>query len=1046
MLLPLLVAAALVPGTAEAAKVTSPEYELRLDRYDIQTVDYRFPSGLRIMFQEEHTQPIVSITNWIDRGSIVDGVNEHGESVEGIAHAVEHLAFRAKHGDLPKNWDVINQLGGILNASTSSEWTNYMTVAPVDSAEVLLRIEALRLHDGMAGVTEEDIEAEKSIVRNELRMGYESGANGFPAARIASSHLPTLLYPEGHIYRNTTIGTHETVGNITLAAVNRYVQENYRPEYSTIVMVGDLDLSSGKAITMIFEAFKDVENLLMEPADAEAYKALTDQAERDQFLQDWFPKLESHLKQTAGEPAEPRVDCDNPVEPPEPPVPYISQKKDDILRAKGMVDHPTAVAAWTMESGYCDDDVNKSVAANLLSSYIWQTLDPEYDPFAQESEIENFGCGAWVDKRSTMVLCFIEKGALNKDTPERLLDKVADSLFLQWQPISPADTWQGVPLQTMVDQQFNNGRMEAMADVLSQTDNVASLYGRSFAVSQHAHYTGRPTYFSDTITSYNTLSREAAVELARQYLTRERMVGMIIEPMDEEERERLEAGSSEADKENDVSGQHRAKEDKSRQLFDPDTLTPEVITGVTVVPDRSKMKEFTLDNGLHVTVMNHGEAPLVKVGLYVEGSNAAAPHYGLNSLAEYLHSTGRTTQENPKQHPMSIAGWTYKGDNTVYGSASSANLEALLHKTRMRLEDFDWKMANKAQRIKKWKGTAKGDGKKPETWASRMRSERVFPGHSSGTWMSPDDYDALAEVANLDTVKHWTHSKWRPGNAHLVVVGKIDDMDQAAEWVETYYGNWEYQGSDEPLTIEPPAAPQQLADRQVLVFDKPISTQSKVTLSCQLKNDDPLDTATFGVIGEGMSFLAFERLREEKGITYGAYGYPRDFNGPSAELIIGSVIQNDGVGFGVKAFFNLVAEAADGDFDEAFIATQKWNVARTMVTRQQSGDQMLDVLLDDGRRADKDYWDKFPEALASVSTAKVQTAMSTCKGHEVVTVVGPAKLVTPLLDEEKIAYEVVDWEALHLSTLTEKEQKAYYKAKAKEEAEKAKQEAEEGSG
>ena len=704
-----------------------------------------------------------------------------------------------------------------------------------------------------------------------------------------------------------------------------------------------------------------------------------------------------------------------------------------------MVDYPTAIAAWTMDSGYCDDDVNKNIAANLLTNYIWQTLDANYDPFQQESDIENFGCFADVDKRSTMMLCFVEKGALNKESPERILDSIADALYLQWQPIEPV-------YKPFIDQQFTRSRMSAMSSVLNQTDNVASLWGRSFAVSQHAHYTGRATYFSDTIMQYNTVSFDAARDLAQKYLTRDRMVGMIIEPMDEEERERLEASATEADQENNVADQHRAKEDQSRQLFDPDTLTPDVIKAVAVVPDRSKMKELTLDNGLHVTIMNHGEAPLVKVGLYVEGSNGAAPHYGLDSLAEALHDTGRTTREDAKQQPLAIAGWTMKGSNTVYGSASSANLEALLHKTRSLLEDVDWQMAKKAQRIKKWKGTTKGDGKKPENWASRMRSERIFPDHPSGTWMSPDDYDALAEAGSLEAIKQWTYSKWRPGNAHLVIVGKIEDMDKAAEWVDTYYGSWAYKGDGEPLKIEPPAAPKQQADRQVLVFDKPTSTQSKVTLSCQLNETDPLDAAAFGVIGEGMSFLAFERLREEKGITYGAYGFPRNFNGPTAELLIGSVIQNSGVGFGVKTMFDLVAEAADGEFDEAFIATQKWNVARTMVTRQQSGDQMLDVLLDDGRRADKDYWDKFPEALANVSAAKVQDVMSTCKGHEVVTIVGPAESVTPLLEEEKIAYEVVDWEAMHLSMLSDKEQKAYHKAKAKAEAEKAKEEAEEDGG
>lgn len=1032
MLLPLLVAAALAPGAAHAADIPNVEYQLQLDRYDIQTVDYRFPSGLRILFQADHTQPIVSITNWIDRGSVVDGVNEDGESVEGIAHTVEHLAFRAKHGDLPKNWDVINQLGGILNASTSSEWTNYMTVAPVDAAVPLLRIEALRLADGIRGVTPEDVEAEKSIVRNELRMGYESGANGSAAVRTALVHLPKLMYPEGHIYRNTTIGTHETIGNITYEAVKRYVDENYRPEFSTIAVVGDFQLEGGAPFKMIFDAFADVEHLLMSPEDAEAYKALETSEEKDAFIQDWFPKLEDHLKKTATELAEPRVDCDNPVLPPEPPVPYESQKKDEILKIKGMVDHPTAIAAWTLPSGYCPDDANMNIAAILLGSYIRQTVDADYDPFAQESTVEGASCGAFTDKRGSVMFCMVEQGAISKDKPERLLDKIADALYLQWQPLDPN-------IKLVVDQEFTRARMQNMSQTLNMTDNIASLYGRSFFVASHAHYTGRPTFFSDSIQGANLISYEDAKALAEKWITRDRMVGLIIEPMDEEERERLEASASEADKETNVADQHRAKDDKSRQLFDAKALTPEVIKSVAVVPERERMRELTLDNGLRVTIMNHGEAPLVKVGLQVRGSDANSGLPGLNGLAYNLHETGGKSWDNLKEWPLAVAGNVWKDDSMIYASGSSANLEALLHKARWQLEDYDWQMAKKAQTVKKRISTAKGDGKKPETWASRMASERLWPNHPYGDWLDPKDYEALGEAASLEVIQDWVYTKWQPQNAQLVVVGKIADMDAAEAEVRRFFETWEYRGKGTPGELQPPPPPQQQPDRQVLVFDKPTATQSKVSLTCQLKQEDALDSAAMSVLGEALSFLAFERLREEKGITYGAYGFPRNYWGNNAELVVGSTIQNDGVGFGVKTMFDLVQEAADGEFTEDFISTNKWNVARTLVSQQQSGDQMLTTLLTQGRAADPDYWDKYPDALANVDGKQIQRLLSTCKGHEVVTIVGPSERVTPLLDQEGIPFEVVDWEALYESQLDAKELKKYRKAKEEEAAEAAKE-------
>lgn len=1012
----LLALLALSPA-ADAASVPDAQYRLQLDPYSVYTVDYSFPSGLRILFQEDHTQPIVSVTNWFDRGSVYDGVNANGESVEGIAHAVEHLAFRARHADLPKNWDVINQLGGVLNASTSREWTNYMTVAPVDAAIPLLRIEALRMDDGVANVTEADVEAEKAIVRNELRMGYESGANGSPAIRTALVHVPKLLYPEGHLYRNTTIGTHETISNIDLASVQRYVSENYRPEYATIAMVGDFELDDGQGFQMILDAFAGVEHLLMEPEDAEKYEALTTDQERDVFFAEWFEQtLVPFMQNAAGKPPEPRVDCENKIEPP------AELASDEIMRVKGMVDYPTVIAAWSLPSGYCADDVNMNIAANQLSGYIARTLDPEYDPLSQESEIEGFGCFVDADKRGSVLLCFVEQGSMSKDKPERILDKIADSLYLQTQPIDQL-------FKPFYEQNMEYSRLYALSSVLSSTDNVASLYGRSFYVSQHAHYTGSPKYFSETIQGYNTINYDEARRIGGTYVTRDRMARLIIEPIDEEERERLEASASEADKENNVEGEHRASDDSSRQLFDPSLLTADEIKKVTVVPDLNEARILELDNGLEVVIMNHGEAPLVKVGLQVNGNNLTSPEYMLDTFTHELFNSAVESNKDSTQNPLAIAGDVGRnGRNMIYASGSSANLDALMHKMRWHLEDIDWQMADKGALLRHWSGQAKG-GKKPESWATRIRNERLYPNSPYGRSLSPSDVEA-AQGWNKADAQAWLNTKWQPANARLVVVGKINDMDVAEEQVRRFFGDWEYKGDGQPGPVAPPPIASEQPERQILLFDKPISTQSKVQLTCQLDKPSPDNQPELSVMGEIMSFLAFERLREEKGLTYGAYGYPQSYWGGTSQLIIASVIQNSGVAFGIQTMFDLVDEGATGKFDDGLIKTNTWNVARTSVTGIQSGDQMLSALLSP---EDLTYFERYPDLLAGVNGEKIAAALQPCLGHEVVTVVGPVEQIEPQLKDAGLAYEVIDWEPLYEANLSKKELKKYRKAKAKAE-------------
>jgi zinc protease len=1028
MLLSLLAAAALAPGVALAADYPKPKYELKLDDYYINTQDYRFPSGIRILFQEDHTQPIVSVTNWIDRGSIYDGKNAAGESVEGIAHVVEHLAFRAKHGDFPKNWDVINQLGGILNASTSTDWTNYMTVAPVDAAIPLLRIEAMRLHDGVAGVTAEDVEAEKSIARNELRMGYEMGSNGSPAVRTALVHLPKLLWPEDHPYRNTTIGTHETISNIDLGSVQRYVGENYRPEFSTIAMVGDLNLEGGQAMDMIFRSFAEVEHLLMAPEDAAAYTLLTSDVEKNDFFNNWVDtSLVPFLETAATTQPEPRVDCSVPKEPP----PLQSR---EVIKVKGMVDYPTAVAAWSLPSGYCPDDMNMQAAASFLQSYIMRSIDPTYDPFSQESEVKGFGCGASPDREGTVLFCFVEKGAISRKSANDLLDDIEDALFQQALPVDQI-------LKKFMDNNLAYSKLSSMSGTLNMTDNIASLYGRSFFVANHAHYTGMPTFFSDNIAWSQQLDMEEIRRVGKTYITRDRMARLIIEPIDEEERERLESSASAADENNEVANEHRAKDDRSRQLFDTADLTPEAIKAVTVVPNVDKMNEFTLENGLQVVIMNHGEAPLVKIGLRVEGSDAVATAHGMDTLAEYLYSIHSSEYNDRTVNPLQVAGNASRDQNRIIASGSSGNVEALLHKSRRLLDNIDWQMAAKKQQIKSFTGGAKSGGNEPETWASRLQDEALFPNHPYGFWWAPSDFEVMDDWTKADLLA-WQRQKWQPANAYLVIVGKVDP-EATERLVKDYFSSWKYEGIGEPGRVAPPPRSTELPERKVMLFDKPIATQSKVSLSCPIKTEGDHHKARTQVIGELFTFFAFERLREEKGLTYGAYAAPRMYWGDTSELMLATVIQNSGAGFGVKTMLEIIEQGAEGKIDEGLIATNKWNVARTSVTSIQSGSQMLGAILGAGRE-NLDYFRNYPDQLSQVTVTDFQDALSTCRGHEVVTVVGPVEKIQSQFDDFGIEYEVVDWEALYAEQLTPKELKSYEKSKAKAEAARKAEAEEEG--
>jgi zinc protease len=1001
----LLTVLAFAPSTAEAQRIPEASYKLQLDTYDIGLNDYRFPSGLRIIFQSERSQPMVAITSAIDRGS------EHDqEDMDGIAHVVEHLAFRAQHGDLPKNWDLIKQLGGSINASTSVDWTNYMTIAPVDSLVPLLTIEVLRMADGVANVTQEHVTTEAEIARNELRMRYENAAVG-----SAWDALGASLFPEDHPYARSTIGSHETLGNLTIEKVQEYVDDNYRPEFFTIVIVGDINLDDSSDV--INRAFMGHEDLLMAPEDAEAFLALEGGKAQEEFLADWYPTLQEYMIASSAEPFTPRVDCDGRAEPPPP----VSQ---ETSRVKGMVDNETVVLAWSLPGGYCDDGPTMNMTASLLTNYIYQSLYPSWEYSKEDSVLDGIGCFASADQYFTQLICFIEPSASGGYSSERLIGKAADALYQQWQPPSPQ-------LKPFMDWNFNYARMSSMASMLQSVDEVSTLGGRATATAMFTHFTGDPQYFSRNMNRAATLSHPEVQELAKKYVTRDRMVSVIVEPMDEEERERREAAASASSRSDEVAEYHATTDaDRYASLFDEEDLSPENISQTTVTPDLDKLHRFTLDNGLEVAVLPYGEAPLVQVQLQVKGSGSMAEPFGINSLGEALYTTGSSSNERL----LAVAGFMSGGSSGIAASGSSGNVDALLHKIRWQVEDYDWYPAEQRLTLNSWVKSSKSDGNPangdaPSNWSSRMMYERLFPNHIMGEWNGPEDYEAMREW-EMSTIKQWIYSKWRPGNAELFVVGKVDPAEVEAS-ARKYFDSWEYKGEGEPQVAGDMPIPTEQPERQVLLFDKPIATQSQIVLGCQVKVEDKnRDYAKALVVGDVLSEMAWRKLREEAGVTYGAGAYTSVYDGGAALLSMSSLVQNDSVGFGVKTMFDLIQKGAAGEVDRQALANAKWSRARKYVLGQQSSTQMLSRLAGTGLD-NISFFETYPTDLGNVSVDDFAPMLSTCEGQEVVTIVGPKAYAEEQLQKEGIAYEVIEWEAMYEAQLDKKELKKYLKRKAK---------------
>ena len=1035
----------LLMGNVEAKPIPDAEYKLKLDPYNLNISDYRFPSGLRIMFQSEQTQPVVAVTSVIDRGSEYDQ-----EGVDGIAHVLEHLAFRANHGGI-KNWDLISQMGGTINASTSVDWTNYMTIAPRDALVPLIRIEALRLQNGVKGVTEQDVITESEIARNELRMRYENAA-----VSAAMEVIGPQLYPEGHPYARSTIGNHETLSNINLEKVQEYIEDNYRPEHTTIVVIGDFDLKD--AGNLIFDGFEGAEELLMSPEDAEKFLKIETQNDRVKFLNEWSPRLNEYMIEASKTDFPARVDCSNRAEPPMPSMPYTKE----IPRIQGLTDTTTAVLAWSLPGGYCEDQPTMQMASSLLTNYIYQNIVPSWDYGNDNQMVSGIGCFLNPEEYYSTLLCFVEQGK-GGYSAERLVEKSADALYLQTQKYDPN------MVNSFVEWNFNYARSQGMTSLLQSVDSVSDLFsGRATATAMYTHFTGDPQYFTANMNAVNQVTQPATQEVAAKYITRDRMVAVIVEPMDEEERERREAAARKDSRSEEVKQYHATKdEDRYKSLYKADEVNQAMIEAQLVTPDLTDLHRFTLDNGLEVAVLPYGEAPLVRVGLKVKGDTRAGDPAGINRMSEYALSIGDKSQENL----LAVAGFMSGSDTSISAAGSSANLDAVLNKMRWMVEPSNHDWMNTPYRNKRadaWAKGVKSSSRYPDTWSNRYMYETLFtPEHPLGYWNRPEDYMAMKEW-ELDLLKEWAYNKWTPSNTELMVVGRVDPVE-AEKAIRLYFDSWEYRGkggyqsitteepdgttnvyyefknTDTPMKIGTMSKPTAQPERSIFVFDKPTATQTQVDLMCQIDTEDHFkDRARAQVVGDVLSQMAWRKLREEAGVTYGAFAYAQIWQGGTGALGISSLVQNDATGFAVQTMLDIVDAGSKGDVSEQGIADAKLSRAREYVLNQQSGGQMLNRLMGTGIE-NFNFFTEYGESLATVDKKDFTSLLTTCQGHEVITLVGPLATTEEQLKEAKIDYTVVDWEAERRGLLTEKELKKEDKAKAKAEKKKAKQDAKKGT-
>lgn len=200
--------------------------------------EYDLENGLHVILSEDHSVPFVRVNMWYRVGA-----KDEVEGRSGFAHLFEHLMFQGSAHMDGEYFGPLQRIGAQINGTTNMDRTNYFEGVPSEQLPLALWLEADRLGFLLPALTQEKLDNQKLVVRNERRQSYENRPYG-----MAWWWLFDALYPEGHPYKIPTIGKHEDIDAANLEDVKAFFRQWYLPNNASLSIAGDFDPDEAKAL------------------------------------------------------------------------------------------------------------------------------------------------------------------------------------------------------------------------------------------------------------------------------------------------------------------------------------------------------------------------------------------------------------------------------------------------------------------------------------------------------------------------------------------------------------------------------------------------------------------------------------------------------------------------------------------------------------------------------------------------------------------------------------------------------------------------------
>lgn len=230
---------------------------------------FEFDNGLRFVCVENNSVRSIALGVFVGAGSI----NETAK-ISGVSHFIEHMTFKGTTARTAFDIvDEIDSIGAKINAFTSKNQTCYYTVSLDKNIEKCAEV----LSDLYFNPTfsNEELERERRVILEEISESNDSPDD------VCMERLAETFF-KGHPLSRAILGTKKSLLALTQEDLFAYKKESYTADNTVIVISGNLDIESAKAIVVKYfvNNFDDKKCGLAEIPPATYNSALTQKTKK----------------------------------------------------------------------------------------------------------------------------------------------------------------------------------------------------------------------------------------------------------------------------------------------------------------------------------------------------------------------------------------------------------------------------------------------------------------------------------------------------------------------------------------------------------------------------------------------------------------------------------------------------------------------------------------------------------------------------------------------------------------------------------------------